>query len=58
MNNTSVESIKTNVASIFDQYLVDKAAVFGSCARGEMKPESDVDIVISFLKPLGLFKFH
>ena len=27
---------------------------FGSCARGEMEPESDIDLLVDFDRPLGL----
>lgn len=32
----------------FKEYGVSKAALFGSMARGEERPNSDVDIVVSF----------
>jgi len=31
--------------------------LFGSVARGEAGPESDVDLLVSFDKPIGLFHF-
>jgi uncharacterized protein len=31
--------------------------VFGSWARGEQTPENDVDLLIEFDAPVGLFKF-
>ncbi len=36
---------------------MDYAGVFGSFARGEEKPESDIDILVRFNKPIGLFDF-
>lgn len=36
---------------------VSKIAVFGSFARGEAGPESDIDILIEFSRPVGLFEF-
>ena len=30
------------------QPMVDKAWLFGSCARGEATPESDVDVLVRF----------
>jgi predicted nucleotidyltransferase len=36
---------------------VKSIAIFGSMARGEATPESDVDILIEFDKPIGLFEF-
>lgn len=34
---------------------VEFAAVFGSYAKGKNKPESDLDLLVSFSKPKGLF---
>lgn len=34
----------------FKEYGVNKAALFGSMARGEERPGSDVDLVISFAR--------
>ena len=33
----------------------DFVALFGSFARGEENPESDVDILVNFKKPISLF---
>jgi len=36
---------------------VRSLALFGSVVRGEAKPDSDVDILVEFSKPVGLFGF-
>lgn len=36
---------------------VDWLAVFGSVARNEAGPDSDVDILVEFSQPIGLFGF-
>ena len=36
---------------------VKSLAVFGSVARDEARQDSDVDILIEFSKPVGLFDF-
>jgi len=38
-------------------YGVSSISVFGSVARGEERPESDVDLIVEFEKTIGLFKF-
>jgi predicted nucleotidyltransferase len=41
------------------RYQVDTIGVFGSFARGEQKPKSDLDIVVEFVQPntIDLFDF-
>ena len=36
---------------------VSSLALFGSVARGEAGPESDIDILVEFARPVGLFEF-
>ena len=38
-------------------YGVKSIAVFGSVARGEAGPDSDIDILVEFGEPTGLFEF-
>lgn len=38
-------------------YGVTYLAVFGSHARNEATPDSDIDLLVDYAKPLGLFKF-
>lgn len=37
------------VAEICRRYQVKELAVFGSAARGEMRPDSDIDLLVDFL---------
>ena len=39
------------------KYHVASLALFGSVARDEATPESDVDILVEFCQPVGLFEF-
>lgn len=39
------------------QYRVREIGIFGSYARGEQTEASDVDILVDFAEPIGLFKF-
>lgn len=52
-----VEEIKEKITPILDRYNVKKAAVFGSVARGEERPDSDVDILVEFGKIPTLVQF-
>jgi uncharacterized protein len=36
---------------------ISRLGVFGSVARGEDTPESDVDLLIELSKPIGLIEF-
>ncbi|MBI4339907.1 MAG: nucleotidyltransferase family protein [Chloroflexi bacterium] len=36
---------------------VKSLAVFGSVARGEARPDSDVDLLVEFDRPIGLFGY-
>lgn len=36
---------------------VGSVSVFGSVARNEARPDSDVDILVEFDRPIGLFEF-
>jgi len=45
------EEVKNKSAPIFEESDVAYAGVFGSVARGEAGPESDVDILVKFKNP-------
>tara|TARA_R110002096_G_scaffold264782_1_gene458236 strand:+ start:1347 stop:1637 length:291 start_codon:yes stop_codon:yes gene_type:complete len=38
---------------LFQKYFVDKIGYFGSFSRNEQTKDSDIDILVSFRKPLG-----
>ena len=47
------------LAELCHRFQVEELAIFGSAARGEMRPDSDVDLLVEF-EPhhgLGLFEF-
>jgi predicted nucleotidyltransferase len=56
-NFMNIEEIKRKIIPILLRYSVKRAAVFGSVARGEAKPESDVDILVEFEKTPSLVQF-
>jgi predicted nucleotidyltransferase len=50
----TIEELKQKTAPIRDQHGVAYAAVFGSVARGEDRPQSDVDILVRLGRPMGM----
>ncbi len=53
-SNTEIENKIKELKPILSQkYFVDKIGYFGSYARNEQKESSDIDILVSFSKPLG-----
>jgi len=47
------ESDKQKIIDICKRNDISYCAVFGSFARGEATPESDVDLLVKFSKPIG-----
>lgn len=52
-----LSQIKDIVIPIFKQYGISQAAVFGSYARGEEQPGSDIDFLIHLGRPIDLIEF-
>ena len=52
----TIEEIKNKLTPVLEEYEIEYAGVFGSIARGDDRPESDVDLLVKFRKPVGLFK--
>jgi uncharacterized protein len=50
----TVEEIRTIAGPVFQRHGVAYAAVFGSIARGEGKPDSDVDILVRLGRRTGM----
>ena len=46
MNTLSLDEIKSIVKELLKRYHAEYALLFGSYARGDATPESDVDIII------------
>ncbi|HCJ79461.1 hypothetical protein DK28_0201290 [Peptococcaceae bacterium SCADC1_2_3] len=44
----NIEKIKEIAVPILRQYGIEKAALFGSYARGDQKDDSDIDILIEY----------
>jgi predicted nucleotidyltransferase len=53
----NIEEIKQKTTPIFQQYGVRRAAIFGSVAKGNAGPQSDIDVLIETGQPLGLLTY-
>jgi predicted nucleotidyltransferase len=51
------EIIEKHKQEIREKYHVSEIGVFGSYIRGEQEEDSDIDILVSFEKPIGFVKF-
>ena len=40
-----------------ERFKVETIGLFGSYVRGEQKKKSDLDVLVDFYEPIGLFKF-
>ncbi len=49
--------LRENKPVLEEKYKVKTLGVFGSYVRGEQKEDSDLDILVEFHEPVGLFKF-
>ncbi|OGE74032.1 MAG: hypothetical protein A3I07_01150 [Candidatus Doudnabacteria bacterium RIFCSPLOWO2_02_FULL_42_9] len=50
----TIQEISNKIIPVLKANGVEYAAVFGSMARGKVKPESDVDILVRFSKDISL----
>jgi predicted nucleotidyltransferase len=46
---------QSQLLAILRAHHVSKASVFGSFARGDFTPQSDLDLLVEFKKPVSLF---
>ena len=53
----NVLEIQKKIRPILKEYGVKHAAVFGSVSRGDDNPKSDIDIMVSLGKPMGMFAY-
>jgi len=47
LGDTQVDG--TTLADLCRRYRVQELSIFGSAARGEMRPDSDIDMLVEFL---------
>ncbi len=54
--NRNLEDIKHRVKPILQKYGIKKAGIFGSAARGAVKP-NDIDILVKIERKISLLEF-
>ena len=52
-----IEELKQKILPILQRYNIKKAGLFGSCVRGEMSEDSDVDILVEIEDDISLLDF-
>jgi len=52
-----IMKLRENKPVLEEKYKVKTLGVFGSYVRGEQQEGSDLDILVEFQEPVGLFKF-
>ena len=52
-----IERLRTLKPELAVRYKVKKIGLFGSFVRGEQSTTSDIDLLVEFEAPIGLFKF-
>lgn len=55
--NDAIRLLRKEHKVLTERYHVASLALFGSVARDEARPDSDVDILVEFSQPVGLFLF-
>lgn len=50
----ALTTLRRNRAHLNDGFAVGSLALFGSVARNEARPDSDVDLLVEFARPIGL----
>lgn len=49
--------LKANKEIIIKKFCIKKIGLFGSFAKGNDRPDSDVDVLVEFEKPVDIFEF-
>ena len=59
VKNTDIlfDKIRENKNTLFKAYSVTQIGIFGSYVRVEETPQSDVDVLVDFEKPIDIFRF-
>lgn len=53
----ALKLLADNLVELRSQYHVADLSIFGSVARNQAAPESDIDVLVDFVKTPGLLKY-
>lgn len=53
----NLKKIKEKILPVLKEHGVSYCAIFGSFARGEEREDSDIDLLVRFSDPIGMFEF-
>lgn len=54
---SDIKSISQMILPILRQHNVRRAALFGSCAKGNMRKDSDIDLLVEIKEDISLLDF-
>jgi len=54
---TPAEEIKQKILPILEKYNIKRAGLFGSYVRGDMREDSDIDILVEIKEDISLLDF-
>jgi hypothetical protein len=54
---SDVEHIKRKALPVLKRYGVRRASLFGSCIRGELNDNSDIDMLVEIERDISLLEF-
>ncbi len=55
--NVLMEKLREELPRLREEFSVKSLGLFGSCARGEQKIGSDLDILVEFTEIPGMFRY-
>jgi predicted nucleotidyltransferase len=55
--SVAIRLLRKQRQELVERYNVASLSLFGSVARNEARPDSDVDLLVEFSQPVGLFQF-
>lgn len=53
----AIRKINSQMPYLKDKFFVKKIGIFGSVAKEQQKAKSDVDVLVEFAQPIGIFDF-